>query len=345
MHMPSRYPSIGVRDVSNVRQILAMLRSRAEGDEEQFYSIALQVAAGEARQGRRENAENIRQAVDAARSKGGVKPSVPIAFSRPRGDLEGLLDLRTPSVALADVSLAPAVLARLDSLLLQQRRRDWLREHGKRPSFRFLFVGPPGSGKTMTAEAIAHELKLPLYIIRLEGLITRFMGETAAKLRLIFDETLRRRGVYFFDEFDAVGGSRSATNDVAEMRRVLNSFLQFMEEDSATDSPIVAATNHPEILDKALLRRFDEVLEFELPNATQIRSIVKSNLRPMKYPKIAWRQIEKAADKLSQAEIARAAEEAVKQAILQQRDSITTAELVGRLLERQKMRTAFSGRR
>lgn len=330
--------------MSNANQILAMLRSRAEGDDEQFYSIALQVAAAEARQGRRDTANDLRAAVDTARAARGVSPSIPIAFARPRGDLEGLLDLREPSVTLADVILPAAVSERLGNVLLQQRRRDWLREHGKAPNRRLLFVGPPGSGKTMTAEALAGELKLPLYIIRLEALITRFMGETAAKLRLVFDETLRRRAVYLFDEFDAVGGHRTASNDVAEMRRVLNSFLQFMEEKSATDSPIVAATNHPELLDRALLRRFDDVIEFELPSAEQVRAVIKANLKPLKYPRLAWSTIEKAARGLSQAEIARATDEAVKAAILDQRDQIATPDITARLAERQAMRTAFSAK-
>lgn len=328
--------------MSNAKQIVAMLRSRAEGDEEQFFSIALQVAAAEARQGRRDTANDIRAAVDASRAASGVRPSIPVAFSRPRGDLEGLLELRQAGITLADVILPAAIADRLNDALLQQRKRDWLREHGKVPSHRFLFVGPPGSGKTMTAEAIAGELRLPLFVIRLDTLITRFMGETAAKLRLVFDETLRRRAVYLFDEFDAVGGHRGASNDVAEMRRVLNSFLQFMEEKSVTDSPIMAATNHPELLDKALLRRFDEVLEFELPTAEQVKAVIKSNLRPMKYPKLNWTPIEKAARGLSQAEVARAANEAVKNAILQQRSQITTQELTLKLSERQAMRAAFS---
>jgi SpoVK/Ycf46/Vps4 family AAA+-type ATPase len=328
--------------MSNAKQIVAMLRSRAEGDEEQFFSIALQVAAAEARQGRRETANEIRAAVDASRTARGVQPSIPIAFSRPRGDLEGLLELRQASVTLSDVILPRSIADRLSNLLLQQRKRDWLREHGKAPSHRYLFVGPPGSGKTMTAEAVAAELKLPLYVIRLDTLITRFMGETAAKLRLVFDETLRRRAVYLFDEFDAVGGHRNASNDVAEMRRVLNSFLQFMEEKSATDSAIIAATNHPELLDRALLRRFDEVLEFELPTPEQVRAVVKSNLRPMKYPRLNWSAVEKSARGLSQAEIARAANEAVKNAILRQHNLVTTRELTAKLSERQAMRAAFT---
>ena len=119
-----------------------MLRSRAEGDEEQFFSIALQVAASEARQGRRDTANEIRAAVDASRAARAVRPSIPIAFSRPRGDLEGLLELRQASITLADVILSTAPTDRLNNVLLQQRKRDWHREHGKAPSHRFLFVGP-----------------------------------------------------------------------------------------------------------------------------------------------------------------------------------------------------------
>ena len=195
----------------------------------------------------------------------------------------------------------------------------------------------------MTAEALARELKLPLFVIRLDGLITRFMGETAAKLRLIFDETNKRRGVYLFDEFDAVGGKRSASNDVAEMRRVLNSFLQFMEEPNSTDSLVVGATNHPELLDRALLRRFDVVLEFEAPTDYQIRELIKANLRPMRFPRISWKAVTTAAQGLSQSEIVRAAEDAVKTAILDERDVLKTSDIVSRVEERMEMRNAFSG--
>ena len=318
-----------------------MLHSRAEGDDEQFYSIALQVAAAEARAGHRNTANEIRAAVDEARSARGTSASVAVPFATPRGDLEGLLDLRETRLTLADVILSSSLSDRLNEMLLQQRKRDWLREYGKTPNRRVLFVGPPGAGKTMTAEAIAGELRLPFYIIRLDNLITRYMGETAAKLRLIFNETLKRRAVYFFDEFDAVGGKRTAVNDVAEMRRVLNSFLVFLEEPCATDSVIVAATNHSEILDRALNRRFDDVLEFTLPTEDEIRAVVKSHIRPMKYPKIGWKAVTKAAAGLSQAEIARATEEAVKTAILSEKNVIETTDLTHRLNERQAMGAAF----
>jgi SpoVK/Ycf46/Vps4 family AAA+-type ATPase len=327
--------------VSNVKQILAMLRSRAEGDEDAFFSIALQVAAAEARQGHRQSADELRAQVDKARARNGRGQSVAIPFAHPRGNLEGLLEVRQPKFKLKDVVLNERLLARINDVLRQQRKRDWLREHGKVPNRRILFVGPPGSGKTMSAEAVAGELHLPLFVIRLEGLITRYMGETAAKLRLVFDETVKHRGVYLFDEFDAVGGQRLATNDVAEMRRVLNSFLQFMEESNSTDSVIICSTNHPSLLDRALLRRYDQVLEFVTPTTKQIQKLITSNLGAMKIQRAVWKKIAQAADGLNQSEIVRATDDAVKTAILDERNQLTTENIVERLQERHAMRTAF----
>lgn len=327
--------------MSNAKQILAMLRSRAEGDDDAFFSIALQVAASEARQGRRETAQEMRAEIDKARARSSRGASVPIPFASPRGSLEGLLEMREARYTLKDVVLNERLMARFHDILRQQRKRDWLREHGKTPNRRVLFVGPPGSGKTMSAEALAGELHLPLFIIRLEAMITRYMGETAAKLRLIFDETAKRRGVYLFDEFDAVGGQRTATNDVAEMRRVLNSFLQFMEEGNSTDSVIICSTNHPSLLDHALLRRYDQVLEFETPTSLQIKQLISANIKPMNVKRAAWDEIIHAAEGLSQSEIVRAADDAVKTAILDERKQLTTEDIVYRLQERHSMRTAF----
>jgi SpoVK/Ycf46/Vps4 family AAA+-type ATPase len=327
--------------VSNAKQILAMLRSRVEGDDDLFFSIALQIAASEARQGHKTTAEEMRAEVDKARARRSRGASVAIPRGTPPGDLEGLLELREPRFTLKDMVLAPVLLDNLGDMIRQQRKRDWLREHGRTPNRRVLFVGPPGSGKTMSAEAIAGELNLPFYVIRLEGLITRYMGETAAKLRLVFDETAKRRGVYLFDEFDAVGAHRTSTNDVAEMRRVLNSFLQFMEEGNSTDSLIVCSTNHPSLLDRALLRRYDLVLEFETPTADQIKQIIVNNLKPMSSARLGWAKIVKAADGLSQSEIVRATDDAVKTAILDERKTITTEDVLQRLNQRREMRDAF----
>jgi SpoVK/Ycf46/Vps4 family AAA+-type ATPase len=199
-----------------------------------------------------------------------------------------------------------------------------------------MLVGHPGTGKTLSASVLAGELDIPLFQVRLDGLITKFMGETAAKLRQIFDATENARGVYFFDEFDAIGSHRGLQNDVGEIRRVLNSFLQMIEQD-ASNSLIIAATNHPEILDRALFRRFDDVLAYELPDAGQIMTLLKARLCNYAPKGMGWKRLAEAALGMSHAEITRAAQEVIKDYLISNRESITDADIERALLERKEI--------
>jgi SpoVK/Ycf46/Vps4 family AAA+-type ATPase len=337
--------------MATARQIIALLNSHNQGDEEQFLSIALQVAANEALRGRREVSDELRRLVDIARQRKAapiVRPSsgasdVTIPITRPRGELQNLVTVIYPKARVTDVVLRSEMRARLDRIVDQQRQRDRLRAFAQIPSTRLLLVGPPGSGKTLTASALAGELHLPLFTIRLDTVITRFMGETAAKLRLIFDQVAAARGVYLFDEFDAIGGRRTADNDVGEMRRVLNSFLQFLEEPNSTDSLVIAATNHPELLDRALFRRFDDILEYALPDADAIQNVLATRLNAFRPNRIVWGKVIDAASGLSQADLARAADEAIKGAVLRDEKSISADELIVALRERRAVRETVSG--
>jgi SpoVK/Ycf46/Vps4 family AAA+-type ATPase len=174
--------------------------------------------------------------------------------------------------------------------------------------------------------------------IRLDSLITKFLGETASKMRLIFDQIANHRAVYLFDEFDALGARRGLENDVGEMRRVLNSFLQFVEEPNSTDSVVIATTNHPQILDHALLRRFDDVIEYALPSANDAQRLLKEYLRPVRTKIRGWKRIQNAAAGLSQGELARAAAEVVKHTILEDAEPIGTVALIQALENRHSMR-------
>ncbi len=131
----------------------------------------------------------------------------------------------------------------------------------------------------MTAAVLAHELSLPLLTVRLDSLMSKFMGETASKLRSSSTRSQQQRAVYLFDEFDALGADRSG-NDVGEARRILNSFLVFLEQASA-ESIVVAATNHRAILDRALFRRFDVVITYGLPDAPEAAAVIKRRLGPL----------------------------------------------------------------
>ena len=159
------------------------------------------------------------------------------------------------------------------------------------------------------------------------------MGETAAKLRQIFDVTGRARGLYFFDEFDAIGSQRGLTNDVGEIRRVLTSFLQMIEQDGS-QSLVVAATNHPVILDPALFRRFDDILRYELPAKSQISKLLKMRLARSAEKGIRWEDLADLAEGLSYAEVTRAADEALKDALIHDRTQIRMADIETMLAER-----------
>jgi len=323
-------------------QVKALIRSHAEGDDTRFYAIAMQVAAQAARSGHGKFAQELRELVDQVKARAKARESIrgpkPVPLAQPRGELAGLLTVGYPKTRVSDMALPEALRVRLDRVLTEQRERDRLRAHGFSPMRKLLLVGPPGTGKTMTAAALAGELGLPLFSIQLDGLITKYMGETAAKLRLVFDAIQATRGVYLFDEFDALGGQRGSRNDVGEIRRVLNSFLQFLEQDES-DSLVLGATNHVGLLDRALFRRFDAVLEYALPTPEIATSVMRGRLALLDAIGVDWSIATKAAEGLSHAEIAMACEQAAKNAILNHTTILHDAELVAALDERRSTHT------
>lgn len=306
--------------MAKANQIKALISSHADGDNGRFYAIAMQVAAQAARSGHGKFAQELRELVDQAKERA-QEPltaqrlkAVPLA--QPRGELAGLLTASYPATRVADMVLENELGHRIDRVILEQRQRDRIREHGFSPLRKLLLVGLPGTGKTMTASALAGELALPLFTIQLDGLITKFMGETAAKLRLVFDAIQSTRGVYLFDEFDSLGGHRGSTNDVGEIRRVLNSFLQFLEMDDS-DSLIIGATNFVQSLDRALFRRFDTVFEYGLPSGDIALKVMRARLSLMDTSDVIWPEMADASISLSHAEISHACDQAAKIAILE----------------------------
>ena len=254
-----------------LEQIKSLIRSFGEGDESRFYATAMQIAAAEARQGHTALAEELKKMIDKAKlSKS--KESILIKklpVNSAQKELDDLLELIRPEVRLKDMVLSKSVRTSIQRVLDEQRKIDILESHGLTARRKLLFTGAPGCGKTMSAHVLASELGLPLFIIRLDGLISRYMGESIAKLRLVFDAMREFRAVYLFDEFDSIGTSRSAGNEVGEIKRVLNSFLLQIEKDDSR-SLIIAATNLPESLDVALFRRFDDIIQFPLPTEEDI---------------------------------------------------------------------------
>lgn len=320
--------------MATAEQIKALIKSYIEDDDARFCAIAMQVAAHAARSGHGRLADELRTLVDEAKSRSGAKrQKSPVPIAAPRGELSELLAASYPKVMLSEMVLADPLRQRLTRILREYRQQHKLLGHGLSPRRKLLLTGPPGSGKTMTASALSGELKLPLFIIQLDGLITKFMGETAAKLRLIFEAMERTTGIYLFDEFDAVGSERATPNDVGEVRRILTSFLQLLDQDSS-NSLIVAATNHGEFLDRALFRRFDDVIEFSLPSAELALVTLKNRLSPFDTRAVDWPCVMEGSKGLSYADITRACEDAAKESILSGTTAITTERLLTALEER-----------
>ena len=263
-----------------------------------------------------------------------IESFVELADNARRGDLADLVTTEHPSVRLSEMTLAPATRAHLERVLHEQRRRELLESHGFAPLRRLLLTGPPGTGKSLTAAALATELSLPLVTIRIEALLNRHTGEPAAKLPVIFDAMTRPRTVYLFDDLDATGARQLAGTandmsggDIVNARRLLDMFLSFLDE-TQQESLAVAVTDHQSLLDDALHRRFDAVIRYALPHPSQAVALLRQRLAALNTSEVCWDEAANHIKGLSQARLVRAAESAAKQAILSNSDSLSTAALL-----------------
>ena len=328
--------------MASAQQLIGLVKSHAEGDEARFFDLAMQLAASEAQKGHARLAEQLRQWAEAGQQPPKAIKSAPTPLAAPRGDLAGFLSASYPSTRLRDLILPPHLEDELAHIVIETRMTERLEEKGLRPRRRLLLAGPPGTGKTLTAEALAGELKFPLFTVLLHGLITKFMGETAQKLRLIFDAVRTTRGIYLFDEIDALAAARGADNDIGEARRILNSFLQFLDENTGP-SIVVATTNLPEILDRAVLRRFDLVLPYELPDAEAIEKAMHRRLRGFQTEGVDWRDVVRHAEGLSTADVVAAGEDAARRAVLGNSGVIETAAVIASLVRRRSLHNIGAG--
>lgn len=320
--------------MASSEQIKALLLSHLAGDEERFLSIALQVAAHEARIGHGKLAVELRDIVDKAKKQ--ARTTTPVSIAKGLKDASGLLYATEPQVRLSDLVATEEVKEKLIRVIREQRHLGKIKSHGLTPRRRLLLVGPPGTGKTFTASVLAGELGYPLFQVRLDAVITKFMGESAAKLRQVFDAIREVRGVYFFDEFDALGTQRAVPNDVGEARRILNSFLQMIEQDDS-NSIIVCATNHPKILDYALFRRFDDVIQYRLPGKEEIVTLFRSRLKPYVGKNFPWTELATMAEGLSSAEVTLAAQDAIKDLLIHEHEAISMEMVASAIEDRRGM--------
>lgn len=320
-------------------QIKSLIKSFGNGDESRFFATAMQIAAAEARKGHSTFAQELKNLIEKAKKERNqpiINQGKTISISKPKRELDELIEIFHPKIKLNNMVLDKQVKLSLDRVVEEQRKIELLRQHNLTPRRKLLLTGLPGCGKTMTAQALAGELGLAVFIIRLDGLISKFMGESIAKLRMIFDAMEDYRGVYLFDEFDSIGAQRDQGQDVGEIKRVLNSFLINIEKDQ-TNSIVIAATNMPESLDKALFRRFDDIIRYPLPEVGDIKKVLKKNLSGFSLStRTSLDKIAEEAIGLSYSDIVRTCEEAIKEMIITGQTKISVTSLLSSLKKRKQ---------
>lgn len=310
--------------MATAEQVKCLVKAYANHDDEKFTTVALQIAAHEARVGHDAVARDLKKEIDLISKK---KPE-----TYRIEPVNPLFLFSSPSVRESDLIVSADLATRIERVLIEFRNRRKLQSYGYANRRKLLLEGVPGTGKTLTASVIASELGLPLYTVQMDKLVSKFMGETSSKLRQVFDAMYTDEGVYFFDEFDAIGSDRSFDNEVGEMRRILNSFLQFIELDSS-DSIIISATNNQKLLDKALFRRFDDVLHYDLPTRGEISKLYEYKLGCIApYLMVSERLIDESLG-LSHAEIVRVLDDAIKSSILHE-NQIKEQEIIELLKDR-----------
>lgn len=256
--------------------LVDLVKAGAQGDAERLRSAAEAIAADERAKRHSGLADRITRALESPPNANGTIQRRPL-----RNDASVGILTREPRRPLAELHLARPVQSACEELLEEQTRADILRAHGMEPRHRVLLSGPPGNGKTSLAESLAYELALPLFVVRYDAVVTSYLGETAQRLRKLFDFVRTEPCVLFFDEFDAIGKERGDIHETGEIKRVVTTLLLQLD-DLPSYCVVIGATNHPELLDRATWRRFELCLELRQPSQEQLQSFFAEQLRRFK---------------------------------------------------------------
>ncbi|MEQ1544731.1 AAA family ATPase [Methyloglobulus sp.] len=301
-----------------------LIKSGSEGDSESFRRVSEKVIQEERDKQHHLLANDLEKILYGRRNA--LEQPKRLIFSKLPEDKErglALLQIKEPLRSIDDVILSDENRSLLDEILEEHHRLEILKSNGLFPADRLLFCGPPGCGKTLSAEVVASELGLPLAIVRIDSVVSSFLGETAANLRKVFDFIASVPMVVLFDEFDALAKERADSAEHGELKRVVNAFLQMLDAYDGK-SLLIAATNHEGMLDSAIWRRFDEVLVFEAPNLEQLKRLLTIKLKGVRREfDIDSSKISGLFKGMSHADVERVLRRAIKEKVLSGKEFLT----------------------
>ena len=250
-----------------------------------------------------------------------------------------LLDVKQFDLTWDRIVLSEKIFDILQEIVLENRKQDILAAYNLKPKNKLLFCGPPGCGKTQTAKILSSALGLPLVYVNLTAVFSSYLGQTATNLQKIFTYIEKGEWLVLFDEFDAIARDRDNLNEHGEVKRLVNSLLQLI--DNATNQSIfVAATNHEQLLDSAVWRRFDEVIFFDNPTVEQRTALLSRYLSAIRYTAINLSTFAARLENATGADIERICSDAIKAVVLRGERTLTADDLevaIGRFLERQSV--------
>jgi SpoVK/Ycf46/Vps4 family AAA+-type ATPase len=250
--------------MSRADLLVNLVKAGSQGDQQLFRTTVEAMAAEERAKRHHQLANKLEENLRSA----GTRPRSPEVVRTFDGGHGGLLYEVEPKRTIESLFLESATQQACRELIEEQQRKDILRSYGLEPRHRVLLSGPPGNGKTSVAEAMATELLVPLFVVRYEAVIGSFLGETSSRLKRLFDFVRTHQCVLFFDEFDTLGKERGDTHETGEIKRVVSSLL--LQIDALPSHVVViTATNHAELLDRAVWRRFQLRLSLPAPTIAQ----------------------------------------------------------------------------
>lgn len=237
-----------------------------------------------------------------------------------------LVEIIYPEKYFSDLVTTKERLGQLEQVVKEFYNWDVLASNGVFPTRRVLFYGPPGCGKTLAAQALSSEIGIPMLYVRFDALISSYLGETASNIRKVFDYAKNDSWVIFFDEFDAIGRSRNDASEHGEIKRVVNAFLQQLDNYKGR-SLVIAATNFEQSLDYAIWRRFEETIRFDLPTNDEKVALFNLNMKRFKGPAHVFEQYLDHMQLFSHADVERICQIIMKQCILDGRKMYTKKDI------------------